>query len=58
MVVSIYKGQCEILVEGWYSSAITRGSNSVNRHQMLVFTFCPSCKATLPHHHSQNLIIN
>lgn len=25
MVVSIYKGQCEILVEGWYSSAITEG---------------------------------
>lgn len=30
MVVSIYKGQCEILVEeGWYSSAITGGFQTV-----------------------------
>lgn len=32
MVESIYKGQCEIQVKGWYSSAIT-GDTFVNGHQ-------------------------
>ena len=33
MVVTIYKGQCEILVEGWCSGAILGSQTVVNGHQ-------------------------